>query len=614
MVSKGKILVIMIIIIFAVSSFLPYLFMKGSIHIQLSKGKNRTIRLYPDNDGDILDDNIERNITFTSIYDPDSDNDFFPDGAEYNYWYKTHQSISNAVTKPVGDADGDGISNILDYDSDNDGVPDGYEVKNNLKPWLKDSNNDGISDRYHFLIYYNFEPSEITDRDHDNLPDNWENDFNIGDPKADPDGDGIDNFNEWMNGSNPIIQDERYGYQNTEDELIDSDGDNLADALESAIGLNPYTADTDDDGLLDGEEYLFWSLPFNPDTDGDNVSDGFEVQRGTSPYIVDSDTDLLEDSEELVTDPLRPDSDKNLILDGQEMFAHDIDRDGLETLLELDDSDGFITDPLNPDTDSDFIIDGKEDSNHNGMRDGNDPTDSTSDWDSGGETDPNRADTDGGGMDDGFEIEFGSDPLDPNDDIIDDPITIDPPERTPPKFDFEVDPFVCLVSLLIIIIILLCLIFIYYLTHLKNRFIEDVIEILETAEKVLYELDTGDSIRNAIYNVYRKFLEVMKNHKLIRKESMTVQEFAVVVRQNLPLPPGPLYGLTNVFEEARYSDHKLGITSKNRALKCFRNVRLDLANYQQKELASSTVGSIKKIMNTYTSKFHQFFMRSKKKP
>ena len=608
--SRKQIIIIFILIILALSSFLPYVFLKEAKHIQFSKLKTRWIRFFPDFDGDLLDDNIEKNITFTSHLDPDSDNDFFPDGAEYNYWNSPNVSANVEMYKPTGDIDGDGLTNILDPDSDGDSVPDGWEVLFGLHPGKYDSFREGITDRYKFLIYY-FDPYHARDNDRDKLPDNWEQYFNVYEPFEDTDGDGVDNFHEWMNGSDPTLMDERYGYLNTEDELADTDEDGLTDYLEKGIGLDPFNPDYDNDGLLDGEEYLYWSLPFDADTDGDKINDSAEVWNGTSPYIKDSDHDHLLDPEELKTNPLVPDSDRNLILDGDEFLAHDIDRDGLNTLLEMDDTDGYTTDPLDPDTDNDGLIDGAEDKNRNGRREGNDPTDRYSDWGFGGETDPNEHDTDGGGLDDGFEVSYGFDPLNPNDDDISE----EPPPQSPPPPDtpeFEIDPWTCLIVLLVVIVLLVAILTIYYFTQIRRKFIEEIIEILETAEKVLYELDTSDAIRNAIYTVYRRFLEAMKNYNLTRKESMTVQEFVVIVRAKLPLSNKPVQGLTDVFEEARYSDHKLGVRSKNRAIKNFKLVKDELITYKEKDPTLFLPGTVKGKFNTVIMKIKNLFKKDKK--
>lgn len=44
---------------------------------------------------------------------------------------------------------------------------------------------------------------------------------------------------------------------------------------------DPFTPDTDVDGLADGVEWLYPSNPLYPDTDGDGYTDGYEYQAGT---------------------------------------------------------------------------------------------------------------------------------------------------------------------------------------------------------------------------------------------------------------------------------------------------------------------------------------------
>jgi hypothetical protein len=102
----------------------------------------------------------------------------------------------------------------------------------------------------------------------------------------------------------------------------DSDDDGLPDGEEIAIGTDPFDPDTDDDGLSDGDEVnVHGTDPLDPDTDDDGLSDGDEVNvHGTDPLDPDTDDDGLSDGLEVALglDPLDPDSDDDGIPDGED--------------------------------------------------------------------------------------------------------------------------------------------------------------------------------------------------------------------------------------------------------------------------------------------------------
>lgn len=67
-------------------------------------------------------------------------------------------------------------------------------------------------------------------------------------------------------------------------EPVDSDKDGLDDVREQELGTDPNKADTDNDGLSDGDEVLIWKTdPLKADTDGDGYLDGDEVRNGYNP-------------------------------------------------------------------------------------------------------------------------------------------------------------------------------------------------------------------------------------------------------------------------------------------------------------------------------------------
>jgi uncharacterized protein (TIGR03790 family) len=83
----------------------------------------------------------------------------------------------------------------------------------------------------------------------------------------------------------------------------DIDGDGLPDSVEIAntYGTDPLKADTDGDGLLDGEEVnVYHTAPLKYDTDSDSLSDYAEVKtHHTDPLKADTDGDGYNDNLEV---------------------------------------------------------------------------------------------------------------------------------------------------------------------------------------------------------------------------------------------------------------------------------------------------------------------------
>lgn len=203
---------------------------------------------------------------------------------------------------------------------------------------------------------------------------------------------------------------------------LDSDGDGLFDDQEiegwqtkdgSVFKTDPFSADTDGDGLTDLEEA--GQLLTDPD------SEGLTYQGVSNPLKVDSDDDGLEDMAELKgwvdtagkkyrTSPLEVDSDGDGLSDGFEAGEASILLNG-SVVYEL------LADPTMADSDNDGLSDAEElnhdtdpflkDTDGDGLNDGDEILAFG--------TDPTMADTDGDGFDDRYELEHldsaGLDPL-----------------------------------------------------------------------------------------------------------------------------------------------------------------------------------------------------------
>ncbi|AUX40187.1 cell surface SD repeat-containing protein [Sorangium cellulosum] len=400
-----------------------------------------------DGDEDGLSDDLEATLG-TDAADADSDDDGVLDGRESN---------------PADDTDGDGLVNTRDVDSDDDGLYDGTEIGLGCDA-------DGTDP----------EGGHCTaDADGGGTTTSAVN--------ADTDGGGARDGSEDSNLNGAVEAGETdpgAGHGDDDAQNTDSDGDGLSDDLEVFLASDPADRDSDDDGLLDGDEPNPGDdhdddgtlNALDPDSDGDGLFDGTEAGRDCSnadthaaaetctadadggdstTSVVDGDTDRggLSDAKEdlnhdgvvnegsgetdpndagddrgdrdgdglsnteeteLGTDPDDADSDDDGALDGEEL------RPGSDT-----DEDGKIN-ALDPDSDNDGLFDGTE----LGMDCSNPGTDTAvetcvPDAHMGdATTDPNNADTDGGGVSDGEEdrnhngaVDEGErDPLDPADD------------------------------------------------------------------------------------------------------------------------------------------------------------------------------------------------------
>ncbi|MCB1875956.1 MAG: carboxypeptidase regulatory-like domain-containing protein [Chromatiales bacterium] len=167
-----------------------------------------------------------------------------------------------------------------DFTSSNSAVAsideDGFVTAHRRGTALITARNEGVVGSFEVQVLI------PNDADGDGLTDEYEraNGLDPNDPAdafQDQDGDGLSATEEFQVGTNPRV--------------ADTDGDGIADGDEvNDLGTNPLSADSDGDGLLDGDELRIGSSPTDSDSDDDGIGDGAEVAFGLDPTVADPTT------------------------------------------------------------------------------------------------------------------------------------------------------------------------------------------------------------------------------------------------------------------------------------------------------------------------------------
>ena len=442
-----------------------------------------------DTDGDGLTDNVELNGFGTDPLDPDTDGDGLSD----------YEEIYETKTNPfLVDSDSDRLSDYLEarvygtnpneIDTDGDGLDDHFEVTytwdissvtisitgvmiggtiyyDHTDPLNPDTDGDGLLDGqegpmggYYGDVLYSFGSNPIIFNngythplDNDTDDDSYVqlSDGSIYEPvtflRSMTDKEEIDGITVvFIEDGEPVLKTFRTSPVCPDTDQDTSSGAAILNSDGYELALNPPTdpldGDSDDDGIIDGDEGVLSPFsnktdPLNPDTDGDNLGDLQEVLLGLDPTNPDSDYDLVPDGEEFLkygTNPRLYDSDMDGLSDGEELYywhcnpmLKDSDADGLrdgeEVLI-------YFTDPMDEDTDNDNLTDLEEvmfygtnpfetDSDYDGIIDGEEVKiydTNPLDWDSDDDSIiyPNEYGQMTWPMSDGMEVfTYGTDPL-----------------------------------------------------------------------------------------------------------------------------------------------------------------------------------------------------------
>ena len=367
-----------------------------------------------DSDDDGLSDDDEVGAGTTNANAADTDGDGLNDGLESGRTVALLPGTSSVRGLPftgtanswVPDTPNSGTTNPLRADTDSDGLCDGPGNANGCTPG-EDRNANGTIDGTGAQT--ETDPNN-SDSDGDTLSDGVE-EATLTDPLVqDTDGDGLRDDAEAQQGTNPRDRDsdddglsdnEETGGNTTNANVADTDNDGLNDGLElgrttghtdgtsSVRGLtysgtasswvpdspnsgttNPRNADSDSDGLCDGDRNVNTGTG-SPCADGEDTNlngriDQTGANQETNPNDSDSDDDTALDGREVTvlgSDPLDDDTDDDGILDGNETVANvrdaDSDDDGLSDFEERSPG-GTGTNANDGDSDDDLLNDGLE--------------------------------------------------------------------------------------------------------------------------------------------------------------------------------------------------------------------------------------------------------------
>jgi len=95
-------------------------------------------------------------------------------------------------------------------------------------------------------------------------------------------------------------------------------------------------------------------------------------------------------------------------------------------------------------------------------------------------------------------------------------------------------------------------------------------------KRALYGLAHGDEYQKVIFEAYMKMCAHLEKYGYTRGEAVTPREFELALKRALPIDTRSIKVLTRLFEEARYSDHRMGARSRSAAILSLRYVEKEL--------------------------------------
>ncbi|NYT12125.1 MAG: DUF4129 domain-containing protein [Methanomassiliicoccales archaeon] len=105
-------------------------------------------------------------------------------------------------------------------------------------------------------------------------------------------------------------------------------------------------------------------------------------------------------------------------------------------------------------------------------------------------------------------------------------------------------------------------------------------------ERAVDSLEAGGDPRTVVYRSYMNMCNLLERRGLTDISYLTPGEFASIAVGEFHLPHQQVEELTQLFEEARYSDHLVGEGMKERSIRCLRAIKISLENEKRGSIGS----------------------------
>ncbi len=110
-------------------------------------------------------------------------------------------------------------------------------------------------------------------------------------------------------------------------------------------------------------------------------------------------------------------------------------------------------------------------------------------------------------------------------------------------------------------------------------------EMVKSIERMVRDLKFSDDVRGTILKVYYELSSLLKNNGIIEKENLTAREFEDLSLKTLKIKKEPFETIVKLFEEARYSDHRMDENARIMAINALEEIKNMLGGMKHEKLS-----------------------------